>query len=302
MDGPPTRSSPSSWTRAFPAAPPSGRSRRRSCRQRTLRQRLDASSTEYCPLIKPSDNWNFTSGIIYDKIEETGGIGYIPGDLYANCLFYFTRPGDLVVAPMAGSGQIRRVYDDRGLWMRPTPWELDLRMFDLNPRGRYRPLISAWDLTQGFPPVERAPDYVVMDVPYLGCCKGQYSAQADDIANMDEPAWTRAMEFVARSCGASGAKLVTVIAPNWVNHDTGAVTLCCELIRDAWKDAGYALHRVCYASKGIQAARTHRIAVLNNRAKRMRLPLRSGDIALAEVLTFRRAVDERNSPPASAQV
>jgi hypothetical protein len=41
--------------------------------------------------------------------------GYIPGDLYANCLFYFAWPGDLVVAPMAGSGQIRCVYDDRAV-------------------------------------------------------------------------------------------------------------------------------------------------------------------------------------------
>jgi hypothetical protein len=253
-------------------------------RQRTLHQRLDEDIREFSPLIKPSDNWNFTNRILYDRIDDGDGHGYIPGDLYANCLFYLTKPGDLVVAPMAGSGQVQRVYDDRALWMRPAPWDLDLRMFDLTPRGRYKALIRAWDMTRGFPPVERAPDYVVMDVPYFGCCVNQYSDKPDDIANMVEvTAWTHAQALVAQGCGSVGAKLCTVIVPNYINSDTGEVVLCAEIIRDVWKAAGYGVHRVAYASKGIQAARTHRIQVLNHHAKRMRAPLSD----IAEVLTFR---------------
>jgi hypothetical protein len=69
---------------------------------------------------------------------------------------------------MAGSGQIRRVYaseteadiwpQGREVWMKPQPWDIDLRMFDLIPRGPYAALIGQHDLLTGFPPVERAPD------------------------------------------------------------------------------------------------------------------------------------------------
>lgn len=209
-------------------------------------------------------------------------VGY--GEIYVNCLWYWTRPGDLVVAPMAGSGQIQRVYDDRALWMRPQPWELDLRMFDLTPRGRYQSLIEACDLTQGFPAVERAPDYVVMDVPYLGCCVGQYSAKPQDIANMDEAAWTAAIAAVAASCASVKAKRCTIVVPAWVDHVKGRRVLCAEIMREAWEAAGYKLCDKAYASKRIQATRTDRIMFLNHQAKRDRQMLSD----IAEVLTFRR--------------
>jgi hypothetical protein len=38
-------------------------------------------------LIKPSDNWNF-SPVFYERIDGETGYGYIPGEVYANCLFY----------------------------------------------------------------------------------------------------------------------------------------------------------------------------------------------------------------------
>lgn len=54
---------------------------------------------EFSPLIKPSDNWNFGS-IKYGRIDDGLGEdwGYIPGELYANCFWYYENPGDLVVA------------------------------------------------------------------------------------------------------------------------------------------------------------------------------------------------------------
>ena len=67
---------------------------KRKLRQRTRRERLEAEATEFSSLIKPSDNWNFYN-VFYDRIEDGDGHGYIPGDLYANALFYYTKPGDL---------------------------------------------------------------------------------------------------------------------------------------------------------------------------------------------------------------
>lgn len=259
---------------------------RRKARQRSLREKLLAETLRFSSLIKPTDKWDFAV-VHYPRIDDAPeSHGYIPGDLYANCLFYFARTGDLVVAPMAGSGQIHHVWLDRAVWTKglPQPWNVELRMFDLAPRGRYASLISRWNMLNGFPPLDRAPDYVVMDVPYLGECVGQYSDQPDDIANMGETGWSDAMRCIARSCAEATARRCTVIVPTWVDTDKTRVVLCPEIVRDAWRAVGYRLHRVCYASKRIQAARTDRIAVLNNRAKATCTPLSD----MIEVLTFDR--------------
>jgi ParB family chromosome partitioning protein len=251
---------------------------------RDLRDRLLAETMRFSSLIKPSDNWDFAR-VHYPRIDDTpGSYGYIPGDLYAQCLFYFAKHGDLVVAPMAGSGQVQRVYLDRAVWTKglEQPWDIDLRLFDLTPRGRYASLIDPWDMLKGFPPVERSPDYVVIDPPYLGACRGQYSRRDEDLANMDEAAWTEAMHAIARHCAEAGAKRVTIVVPTWVDSDKAHVVLCPEVVRAAWREAGYRLRRVCYASKRIQAARTARMPVLNNRAKATRTPLSD----TSEVLTF----------------
>jgi hypothetical protein len=119
----------------------------------------------------------------------------------------------------------------------------------------------------------------------LGLCRGQYSKRPDDIANMDEAAWTAAMHRIAQVCADAEAKRATLIVPTWVDTDKAHVVLCPEIVREAWRGAGYRLLRVAYASKRIQAARTDRMPVLNNRAKETRVPLND----IAEVLTFDRA-------------
>jgi hypothetical protein len=257
---------------------------RRKQRRRTQREKLLAEPFCFSSIVRPTDDWDFAV-VHYPRIDDQpGSHGYIPGDLYANCLFYFAKPGDLVVAPMAGSGQIKRVYEDRVVWTKglDQPWDIDLRMFDLTPRGPYAALIGRWDTVAGFPPVERSPNYVILDPPYLNSCRGQYSDRGDDLANMDEAAWTEAMWTIARHCAQVEAKRCTIIVPTWVHTDTGVVVLCPEIVKDAWRATGYQLRRVCYASKRIQAARNERMQVLNHRAKLTKTPLSD----ISEVLTF----------------
>jgi ParB family chromosome partitioning protein len=255
----------------------------RKLRRRTKREKLLAETMQFASLIKPSDNWDFAQ-VHYPRIDDDGTYGYIPGDLYANALFFFARHGDLVVAPMAGSGQIRHVYEDRAVWTKglSLPWDIDLRMFDLTPRGPYASLISQWDLCQGFPQVERTPDYVIMDVPYLGLCRGQYSRRDDDLANMEEVGWIASMHRIARSCAEVQAKRCTIVVPTWVDKAKARVVHCPEIIRAAWRSVGYDLHRVCYASQRIQSSRNQRMPQLNIRAKATRTPLSD----ISEVLTF----------------
>jgi ParB family chromosome partitioning protein len=115
-------------------------------------------------------------------------------------------------------------------------------------------------------------------------CRGQYSERADDIANLDAAGWISAMQAIARSCAEAEAKRCTIIVPTWVDTDAALMVPCPEIVRAAWYAAAYRLHRVCYASKRIQAARTDRMPVLNNRAKATRMPLSD----ISEVLTFDR--------------
>jgi ParB family chromosome partitioning protein len=257
----------------------------RKLRHRTQRERLLAETFQFSSLIKPSDNWNV--GAHYPRIDDGTGYGYIPGDLYAQCLFYFATHGDLVIAPMAGSGQIRRVYEDRALWTKglPQPWDLDLRMFDLTPRGPYQAQIGRHDLCTGFPPCDKAPDYVILDPPYLGICRGQYGRRPDDLANMDEAAWTDAIAAIARGCAKVRAKRCTVIVPaTWVDimATPWRQVLCGEIVRAAWRGAGYRLACPCYASRHIQQHDKHKMMRWNALAKANRVPLSD----IAEVLTF----------------
>jgi len=232
--------------------------------------------------IKPTDNWNF-SKLLFPRQDGEDGHGYIPGDLYANCLWYWTKPGQIVAAPMAGAGQIALVYERRYEWAIPEPWDLDLRMFDLNPRGPYIDMIKQNDLTKSLP-LKHA-DYVVMDVPYFGMVEGQYSEKAQDLANMEIGEWSEAIASVAVSCRKAQKKdsLCTVICPNFRQIKTGAVILTTVVIREAFAAAGYRLHDIAYASRRVQQDQTPGMGIKNNMAKRNRTMMTD----ISEIQTFR---------------
>ena len=239
---------------------------------------------QYSPLIKPSDNWNFAQ-IEYTRIDESNDPhGYIPGEIYANCFWYYAPDGGEVCDLMAGSGQAMRVYEDRERWGRGREVEFNLRIFDLLPRGRYKDQIEQLDATQGLP-AGYHPDYVFMDVPYFGQVVGAYSEDTDDIANMDLADWSEAMQAVANSVAAAQAEggLVSVMAPNFCDWEHGRI-MTCDLLRQWWIAAGYVLHDVAYSTRKIQQAQNPTMAKTNIKAKRERLMLSD----IAEIQTFRR--------------
>ena len=238
----------------------------------------------YSPLIKPSDNWNFAK-VEYGRIDEDGeSHGYIPGEIYANCFWYYAPDGGEVCDLMAGSGQAMRVYEDRERWGRGREVGFNLRLFDRLPRGPYKEQIEQLDATKGLP-AGYHPDYVFMDVPYFGQVVGAYSDHDDDIANMDLAAWSEAMQAVAASCAAAqtAGALCTVMAPNYCDWEHGRI-MACDLIRQWWVAAGYVLHDVAYSTRRIQQAQNPTMAKTNTKAKREGLMLSD----IAEIQTFRR--------------
>ena len=184
--------------------------------------------------------------------------------------------------------------------MRPTPWKLDLRMFDLTPRGRYKHLIQPWNLLVGFPPVERPPDYVVIDPPYFAIVKHQVTHAKPPTS----PTWTwrdgpDAMQQIARSCASARAKRCTVVVPNYWAAD-GTVVLCTEIVRAAWAAVGYPLVGKAYATRHIQQQQSGRMGNLNNSARRNRQMLSD----ISEVMTFARPPEPRQGrrTPQTARV
>jgi hypothetical protein len=232
----------------------------------------EPKESEFSPIIKPTDNWNFNP-VRYGRIDGEDGHGYIPGDIYANCLWYYTKPGDIVAAPMAGSGQIMHVYEARHEWAIPEPWELDIRMLDLNPRGRYAASIMQNDLTKGLPIHE--PDYIVMDVPYFGMVEGQYSDKPEDLANMKLDDWVAAMNKIAAVCAEAQVKgaLCTAMCPNYSDVRAGRYVVTSRELERAFEHAGYDLFRTTYAPRHIQQNQNPMMGVLTNMAKRNRTPM-----------------------------
>jgi ParB family chromosome partitioning protein len=241
----------------------------------------DDRASRYSQIIKPTDNWNFYP-LAFERLDEDG-YGYIPGDIYANCLWYWTKPGDIVVAPMAGSGMIQHVYDRRAEWAKPEPWDLDLRMFDLTPRGPYARHIRENDATKGLP-VKHA-NYIVMDVPYFNIVRNQYSDRADDLANMDLPHWMAALASIANRCRSAqkAGDLCTIVVTNFRDISDGTIVLATRIATTAFEKSRYLLHDVAYAPRRIQQTQSPGMANTNNAAKRSRIMLTD----MAEVLTLR---------------
>ena len=238
----------------------------------------------YNPLpsvIRPTDNWNF-SNLRWPRIDGVEGYGYIPGDVYANCLWYYARDGDSVWDPMAGSGMVLHVWKERHSWLEDRLSDLTVAASDLNPRGPYGQQIIRQDLLEDLP--QESFDYIIMDPPYPGLASGQYSDSPNDLANMDPHEWGEALRAIAQGFfdrQPSNGRC-TVVIPNSRNLVTGQRDLFPDVVRSIFRGAGYHLYDTTYASRRTQQKQGRRMAILNNQARRARVPMTE----ISEVLTF----------------
>ena len=235
-------------------------------------------------VIRATDNWNF-SNLRWPRIDGYDGHGYIPGDLYANCIWYYAREHDAVLDPMAGSGMMLHVWQERHIWLGKHLVNLTIAGSDLSPRGPYRDQIRQQDLLEG--PPEEPCDYVIMDPPYPGLVNGQYSRSPNDLANMDPGEWTKAMNSIARNLHErqSPNSRCTVIIPNHRNISTGRRDLFPDIVRHLFRDSGYLLYDTAYSSRRTQQKQGRQMAIMNNQARRARVPMTE----ISEVLTFIKA-------------
>ena len=245
-------------------------------------RKLRGTASESLPsVIRPTDNWSFST-LRWPRIDGWEGHGYIPGDLYANCLWYYAREGDTVVDPMAGSGMMLKVWEDRDQWYGADTIDIQISLSDLVPRGPYANLIQERDLLDSAP-TEHA-DYIIIDPPYCGLVNGQYSNSPSDLANMEPESWVKAMETIAKQFSKEQPEdgRCTVIVPNNRSITTGERILFPEVVRRIFHQAGYQLYDVTYASRRTQQKQGRQMGILNNRARREKVPMAD----IAEVLTF----------------
>jgi len=114
------------------------------------------------------DQWNF------NKCDERFGDdwpGRIPAQLIAHTLFYFTKPGNLVLDPMAGGGVVPDVC---------LLFERKCQSFDLALRDN-RPEIQRyyWDPQNWTWPVTKKPDLIFFDPPYFRKKEREYEKKTN---------------------------------------------------------------------------------------------------------------------------
>jgi hypothetical protein len=225
-------------------------------------------------LVKPSDSWNFSQFVYPRLASNTDQHGYLLGEVYANALFYWSNPGDVVVAPMAGSGMVLHVYDDRRRWMGKEPWDLDLRAFDLTPRGEYADRIAQRDALES---IEGPADLIIADIPYFGQCRGRYySKSSRNMANMDWPAYQDALARLARSCRKAqqvGSRTVIIAAAAFDDDKARRRELIMLHIVDAFRRAGYEAADIAFSTRRIQQHQDPNMARNNTLARERRLML-----------------------------
>lgn len=157
-------------------------------------------------IIKPSDWWAF-SHPKWRKEEDFPGS--IPGEVYANALYYFAPQRGVAVDPMAGSGMLRRVYNDRARWQKERNFKLKIYFFDLYPRRRY---IKRHDARQ---PLPIKADWIFLDPPYFGQSSHLYNGDLASATTYD--AYLKQLQRVIKSMTVSlnkGGRLC-IFLPKW---------------------------------------------------------------------------------------
>src|SRR6266702_539693 len=157
-------------------------------------------------IIKPSDWWAF-SHPKWRREEDFSGS--IPGEIYAHALYYFAPQQGVAVDPMAGSGMLKRVYDDRDRWQKDRFFSLEIHLFDHYP---CRSFIKQHDVLN---PLPLKADWIFLDPPYFGqskhLFKGDLAVTADYSTYLSQI--QTIVEAMALSLNANGR--ICIFLPKW---------------------------------------------------------------------------------------
>jgi len=144
--------------------------------------KAEAPELEFNPRI--SNVWNFSE--CDKRFGREGYPGRIPGQIIQNLLYYYTKEGDLIIDPMAGSGttnDVCRFMNRRYL------------CYDIAP---IRDDTIQHDIRKGFPEEAKGCDLVFLDPPYWRLQKGSYVEESTSEVTLEE--WLDFMAKLAKDC------------------------------------------------------------------------------------------------------
>ncbi len=146
--------------------------------------------------IRTWDDWKWTD---CDKRFGDEWPGRIPAQLIAHILYYFSKPGDLVIDPMAGGG----VVADTCLAFNRRCWS-----FDMVDRTDERPEIEHhyWDINNLKWPVngKTKPDLIIFDPPYFSKKAKEYGEES--ISNLSKVDYLKFLERFFKLAGENSKK------------------------------------------------------------------------------------------------
>jgi len=134
--------------------------------------------------------------------------GRIAGQIVANALHYYTRPGDYIIDPFAGSGTLGDVIDKLEYFR-----DRRYRMYDLYPVDER---IQQNDILNGIPEASESVGYVFLDPPYGSISQGYYSGQDNDLAQMTHEEFLHHLSTVVGGCHRilkTGGRVSIILEP-----------------------------------------------------------------------------------------
>ncbi len=161
------------------------------------------------------DQWNF------NECDERFGDhwpGRIPAQLVAHTLFYFTKPGDFILDPMAGGGVVSDVC---------LLFERKCQAFDLAVRdNRPEILCHHWDLRNWKWPITKKPDLIFFDPPYYIKKEKEYEKKANEntpsISSYTKEEYERFLEgfFLLAHKNAKPTTSMAFLNADWRNFES----------------------------------------------------------------------------------
>jgi uncharacterized ParB-like nuclease family protein len=215
-------------------------------------------------IIKPSNWWVFGC----PKWQQDGFRGSIPGEIYANALYYFAPERGVAADGMAGSGMLRRVYDDRHRWQKERRFDLDIRLYDLYPREPFASQynIQRHDMTT---PLPEPVDWLFVDPPYFRIAADFLDGELAQTQDYDRYRdLMRQVIEAARDSLCPGGVFCLFIAPYVdINEPGSFIDIPADTYRIALESGLRMIFRV-YVSRGEQQRRG--AGMTNLKAKRLR--------------------------------
>ena len=170
------------------------------------------------------DVWNFSA------VDENYGIdcpGRIPYEIVANVLYYFTKPNDLVVDPMAGGGVLIDVC--KKFKRRYLTYDIEIRRDDIKQRN----------LQEGFAKEAQNCDLIFIDPPYWKKKEEEYIANS--ISHFDRKDYLDFFKELAPKCRKilKPKGYLAFLMSNYIDYENPKNSIFTADYYSIFKEAGF---------------------------------------------------------------